>query len=89
MTIRLSEEAAEQLDDILNYLEEKWSVRSRNNFIDKLEDSFDSIITFPTGYPKSEKYPVTKMRYQSSNYRLLSHPRKLYRNRLHYQCQPK
>jgi len=57
MTVRLSEEAAEQLDDILNYLEERWSVRTRNNFIDKLERSFDSISTFPTGYPRSEKYP--------------------------------
>jgi len=57
MTVRLSEEAAEQLEQILNYLEKKWSVRTRNNFIEKLERSFESISTLPTSYPKSEKYP--------------------------------
>jgi len=40
MKVYLSAEAAEQLQHILEYLEENWSVKMRDNFISKLERSF-------------------------------------------------
>lgn len=56
MKIILSDRAAEQLAVLLDYLESDWSVRVRDNFILKMERSFDAIQTFPSGFPVSEKF---------------------------------
>ena len=57
MRITLSEQASEQLTILLTYLELEWSPRVRDNFILKLERSFEAIVAFPKGFPVSEKFP--------------------------------
>lgn len=39
----LSQTAGEQLHQVIDYLEQRWSVKVRNNFISKLERSVDTI----------------------------------------------
>jgi len=57
MKVYLSAEAAEQLQHILEYLEENWSVKVRDNFISKLERSFQLMSKMPFLFPASEKLP--------------------------------
>jgi len=57
MKITLSERASEQLTILLTYLELDWSPRIRDNFIYKMERSFEAIEAFPQGFPVSEKFP--------------------------------
>jgi len=58
MTIKLSQEAKEQLEWLLLYIEERWSVRVRDNFILKLERTLEVIRTHPESYPASTKFPI-------------------------------
>jgi plasmid stabilization system protein ParE len=55
MKIFLSEIAEYQLDTLLDYLEIEWSVRVRDNFMNKFENSLRTIETMPFAYPFSEK----------------------------------
>ncbi len=57
MKVNLSIEAAEQLQQLLDYLEINWSVKVRDNFIQKLDRSIQIIIETPFAFPASEKFP--------------------------------
>jgi plasmid stabilization system protein ParE len=56
MKIFLSEIAEYQLDLLLDYLEIEWSVRVRDNFMNKLENALHTIEIMPSAYPLSEKF---------------------------------
>ena len=56
MKLYLSDQAAEQLDGLLAYLELEWSVRVRDNFLQKFDRSFQAIRRLPFGFPASEKF---------------------------------
>ena len=56
-TVYLSIEASEQLDQLIEYLETKWSARVRDNFLAKLDRSLNTISTMPYAYPTSKKMP--------------------------------
>ncbi|MCB0566638.1 MAG: type II toxin-antitoxin system RelE/ParE family toxin [Lewinellaceae bacterium] len=57
MKVFLSQTAYDQAQDIVDYLEENWHERVRNNFLDKLERSMEIISTMPFAFPPSEKFP--------------------------------
>jgi plasmid stabilization system protein ParE len=57
MPVYLSRTAYDQLHQILDYLEEKWSVQVSDNFLDKLERTMDSIGRFPYSSPVAQHFP--------------------------------
>ena len=77
MNIFLSPMAERQLMDLLDYLEHKWSEKSRKTFLDKLTASFNVIAHQPRSCPESEAFPnlfrcvVTKQ--TSFYYRISNH----------------
>ncbi len=52
--IVLSRTAALKLENLLNYLEVKWSDRVKQNFIQKLDNSIQQIQNYPLSFEKSE-----------------------------------
>ena len=52
--IVLSRTAALKLENLLNYLEVKWSDRVKQNFIQKLDNSIHQIQNYPLSFEKSE-----------------------------------
>lgn len=64
--VKLSKRAEKKLDNLLNYLETKWSARVKNNFVNKLQKAIKQIQQHPYGYPNSEiikglhKHVITK-----------------------------
>jgi len=54
MKVFLSRTAGEQLHQIIDYLELRWSTKVRDNFIDKLQRSMDTIALIPYGFPDSK-----------------------------------
>jgi len=52
--IRLSKSAARNLDSILAFLEKKWSLKTKQTFILKLDHSLKLIQSHPDIYPESE-----------------------------------
>jgi plasmid stabilization system protein ParE len=57
MTIYLSLEAQKQLANLLDYLEFNWSIKVRDNFLEKLTRSLQVIESMPEAFPASEKMP--------------------------------
>ena len=57
MNVFLSPTAGEQLHQIIDYLEQRWSDNVRDNFIAKLQRAMDTIAKIPNGFPLSKKYP--------------------------------
>lgn len=57
MKVYLSIEAAEQLQKLLDYLENNWSVKVRDNFILKFDRSLQIIAEIPFAFPGSDKFP--------------------------------
>ena len=57
MPVYLSQTAYDQLHQILNYLEEKWSQQVSDNFLEKLERTMDSIGRFPYSSPAALHFP--------------------------------
>jgi plasmid stabilization system protein ParE len=57
MKVFLSNEAAAQLSELLLYLEGRWSIRVRNNFLNKLTKNLTTIENMPYAYPESKKMP--------------------------------
>ena len=51
----LSSTAKEKLSDLLEYLEDNWSARVKNNFIKKLDRSIEKISLYPQSCPESMK----------------------------------
>lgn len=56
MKIFLSNIANQQLNDLAIYLEVKWSIRVRDNFLAKFDRSMNSIALMPLSYPASDKF---------------------------------
>jgi plasmid stabilization system protein ParE len=53
-TIKLSKLTERKLDNLLEYLEKKWSTTTKNDFIKKLDKVFSQIKANPNIYPKSQ-----------------------------------
>jgi len=53
MPVYLSQNAYDQLQDIVSYLENNWSEKIRDNFLSKLDTIFETISTFPYSFPES------------------------------------
>ncbi len=56
MKVTLSQEAYEQLHELIDYLEKNWSDRVVDNFLAKLTKSMDTMSIMPFGYPESVSY---------------------------------
>ncbi|MBW6535433.1 MAG: type II toxin-antitoxin system RelE/ParE family toxin [Mariniphaga sp.] len=50
----LSKRASQKLEKLLQYLEKEWSVKTRDNFIKKLDKSFEQLKKFPESSMRSE-----------------------------------
>ncbi len=57
MKVTFTDQAAEQLAELLDYLEIEWSMKVRDNFLMKLESTVEVIAAFPFAYPSSESFP--------------------------------
>lgn len=57
MKLFLSKTAGEQLHQIIDYLELRWSAKVRDNFIAKLQRSMDTIQRMPFSFPESQQLP--------------------------------
>ena len=55
--VRLSKKAAKRLDDLLDFLEERWSSKVKANFIHKFDETLKYIQLHPESFPESEKIP--------------------------------
>lgn len=55
MKVFLSPLAELKLQYLLEYLKDEWGEESRNRFLNKLEESFQTISSFSESHPKTEK----------------------------------
>jgi len=55
MPVYLSQNAYDQLQNIIFYLENNWSIKVRDNFLSKLDAIIETIATFPYSFPESNK----------------------------------
>lgn len=55
--VRLSKKAAKRLDDLLDFLEERWSSKVKANFIQKFDATLKHIQLHPESFPASEMIP--------------------------------
>lgn len=53
--IRISKNAAKKLGNLFEFLENEWSLKVKNDFIQKLEKSLEQIKKLPDSFPESEK----------------------------------
>ena len=53
-TIKLSKRAAKNLDKLLEYLENEWTVKVRDEFINRLDNSLKIIAKNPDSFPNSD-----------------------------------
>lgn len=53
--IRLSKRAMNKLAILLDFLENEWSLKAKNNFIQKLDKSLKHIQKLPESFPESQK----------------------------------
>jgi plasmid stabilization system protein ParE len=54
--IFISERAERNLENILQYLEDEWSLSVKKTFLEELNSNFERISLMPYVFPKSEKY---------------------------------
>jgi len=57
MIVFLSQTAGEKAEQIIEYLENRWSDKVRDNFLNKLERSMDIIQQMPYSFPASQSFP--------------------------------
>ncbi len=57
LIVYLSPLAEKKLNDLLNYLVEEWSVKSKTQFLKKLKQKTDQISTQPKSCIESEFFP--------------------------------
>lgn len=50
----LSKRASKKLIKLLDYLESEWSLKVKNEFIEKLDDSINQIRKYPESFQESE-----------------------------------
>jgi len=55
MKVVISQTAYDQLHDLINHLEERWSDKIRDKFLEKLDKSMLTRETMPYGFPESQK----------------------------------
>ena len=55
--VRLSKKAAKRLDDLLDFLEERWSSKVKANFKHKFDATLKHIQLHPESFPASEMIP--------------------------------
>ena len=55
--VRLSKRAAKKLDNLLDFLEERWSLNVKSNFLHKIDETLKYIQLHPESFPESEKIP--------------------------------
>lgn len=55
MQVIFSKRAKIRLENLLDYLEKEWSLKSKNDFIKKLDRSIAQIAKLPTSCPESKK----------------------------------
>ena len=60
MKVYISSEAANQIRAILDYLENNWSKKTSDDYLDKLHKAMDQIELFPSSFPKSESFPAIR-----------------------------
>ena len=53
--IRISKRALNKLAILLDFLENEWSLKVKNNFIQKLDKSLKHIQKLPESFPESQK----------------------------------
>ena len=51
--VSLSKRASIKLDNILDHLQKEWSIKVKNEFINKLDRSIEIISQNPDAFPKS------------------------------------
>ncbi len=54
--VQWSGEAEQRIDNVYNYLLEKWTAREANNFLDLLIRFEKRVASFPEMYPASERF---------------------------------
>jgi plasmid stabilization system protein ParE len=54
--IFISERAERNLENIIQYLEDEWSLSVKKTFLEELNSNFERISLMPHVFPKSEKY---------------------------------
>jgi len=54
--IYISERAERNLENILQYLEDEWSLSVKKAFLEELNSNFERISLMPYVFPKSEKF---------------------------------
>jgi len=54
MKVYFSPEASDQLTQILTYLEERWSIKVRDNFLAKFDRFIQMISEMPFAFPASQ-----------------------------------
>ncbi len=52
--VKLSRTATNQLDNILKYLEEEWSLNVKKEFVNKIDLALKRIDNYPCSFPKLE-----------------------------------
>ena len=55
-SIFISERAEQNLEKILLYLEEEWSINVKKAFLEELNSNFERISLMPFVFPKSERF---------------------------------
>ena len=51
--IKLSKRTEKKLDKLLEFLEKEWSLKVKNDFIEKLDKSLNHIKLYPSSFPES------------------------------------
>jgi len=57
LKVYLSPLAEKKLSLLLEYIEHEWTNKERNEFLDKLLNTFHRVATYPESSPKSQAFP--------------------------------
>jgi len=55
--VRISKAAAKKPDNLLDFLERRWSSKVKSNLIHKIDETLKYIQLHPESFPESEKIP--------------------------------
>ncbi|MEQ5791720.1 type II toxin-antitoxin system RelE/ParE family toxin [Muricauda sp. NFXS6] len=53
--VKISKTAEKKISELLDYLQENWSLKVKSDFVEKLDKSIDLIKSNPKIFPKSDK----------------------------------
>jgi plasmid stabilization system protein ParE len=57
LKVYLSPLAEKKLSLLLEYIEHEWTNKERNEFLEKILNSFHRVATYPESSPKSQAFP--------------------------------